>query len=224
MTPEGRTTVAEEVHRALKREILTLGLRPGTPLREQELAERHGTSRVPVREACARLEQEGLITRIPYKGYSVSRISMREIFDSFELRLLLETRAAECAVERADEEGVERLEALAAREYAWRDRDTYLAFLDGNLEFHLALAGLCGNERLARVLGDLLESMQRYFLLGLELGDFGAEMRGEHEALTRAIRERSAEEAVRCTVAQIERSRERILAALTRSRADVPVT
>ena len=73
-----RLTVAEVVYRALKRDVITLKYRPGASLTEQELATAYGSSRVPVREACRRLQQEGLLTAVPYKGYFVTRISLKE--------------------------------------------------------------------------------------------------------------------------------------------------
>ena len=92
-----RRTAVEEVYRSLKRDIITLQHRPGAALAEQTLADAYGTSRVPVREACRRLQQEGLLTAIPYKGYFVSPISPKEISDSFELRNAIETRAVALA-------------------------------------------------------------------------------------------------------------------------------
>jgi DNA-binding GntR family transcriptional regulator len=108
-------------------------------------------------------------------------------------------------------------------EYTRNDPDSYEEFLARNLEFHVGVAELAGNGRLFRVLRDLIESMQRFFFLGLDLGDFGAEMRSEHEELLRLIREGDADGAAEMTRRQIERSRERILKALFKERADLPV-
>jgi len=222
-----RRTVTEDVYHALKRDVLTLRHRPGEPLREQDLADRYGASRVPVREACRRLQQEGLVESVPYKGYFARRISLKEIADCFDLRLVLETHAVRSAVARVREEGLERLsrlEALGSAEYRRSDPASYEDFLARNLEFHTALAEVGGNSRLLRVLRDLIESMQRFFFLGLDLGDFGAEMREEHEELVWLLREGDEEGAVATTRRQIERSRERILKALFKDRADLPLT
>jgi len=221
-----KRTVAEDVYRALKRDVLALRHRPGEPLREQDLADTYGASRAPVREACRRLQQEGLVESVPYKGYFARRISLKEIAECYELRLVLETHAVRAAVERARDEGIERLErieALGRAEYTKDDPASYEEFLAQNLEFHTAVAEVAGNGRLLRVLRDLIESMQRFFFLGLDLGDFGAEMRGEHQELIRLIRDGDADGAVQMTRRQIERSRERILKALFKDRADLPV-
>ncbi len=94
-----------------------------------------------MREACRRLQQEGLLTAVPYKGYFVNQISLKEINDCFELRELLEIRAVWDGVERATETDIERLEQLAEIEYTFHDWESYAEFLERNLEFHLAGGG-----------------------------------------------------------------------------------
>ncbi|MCP4900562.1 MAG: GntR family transcriptional regulator [bacterium] len=218
-----KRTVAEEVYRALKRDITTLTHRPGAALTEQELADAYGSSRVPVREACRRLQQEGLMTAIPYKGYFVNQISLKEITDCFELRIVLETYAVELAFERVKPAGLEHLERLAATEYTPQDWFSYSGFLAENLDFHIQLASMGGNERLVSTLEDLLGTMQRFFFLGLDLGDFASEMRAEHEELVDLIKTGTKQHAGSCARAQIEASRERILRALLDERLNLPL-
>ncbi len=220
-----RRTAAEGVYRSLKRDIITLRHRPGAALGEQALADTYGTSRVPVREACRRLQQEGLLTAIPYKGYFVSPISPKEISDSFELRTAIETRAVSLAVARATDDELDRLSELAAIEYTYSDWASYVEFLDKNLGFHLEVASLSRNDRLFAVLRNLLVSMQRFFFLGLDLGDFGSEMRSEHELLVSHMRRRDVVAASACAEEQITASYERIRRALAAAdTVEIPIT
>ena len=220
-----RRTAAEGVYRSLKRDIITLRHRPGAALGEQALANTYGTSRVPVREACRRLQQEGLLTAIPYKGYFVSPISPKEISDSFELRTAIETRAVALSVGRATDDELDRLLELAAIEYTYSDWASYVEFLDKNLGFHLEVASLSRNDRLFAVLRNLLVSMQRFFFLGLDLGDFGAEMRNEHELLVRHMIRRDVVAASACAEEQITSSYERIRRALAAAdNIEIPIT
>jgi DNA-binding GntR family transcriptional regulator len=218
-----RRTAAEQVYHALKRDIITLIHQPGASLTEQQLAARYGTSRVPVREACRRLGQEGLLTGRPYRGYSVNQISLKEIGDCFDLRLGLERKAVELAARRATPVDLERLQGLSATEYTYHDWDSYVEFLDRNLDFHIQLASLSRNDRLVSVLRDLLVSMQRFFFLGLDLGDFASEMRAEHEELVQRLSNGDENGAVACLSRQIRKSRDRILRALVESRLDLPI-
>jgi len=211
------------VYRALKRDIIMLRHRPGASLTEQELAGLYGSSRVPVREACRRLQQEGLITGRPYRGYLVNQISLKQIGDSFDLREVLETHAIALAARRASFDDLHRLEQLAGTEYTYDDWSSYADFLDRNFDFHIQLAALSRNDRLVTTLRDLLGSMQRFFFLGLDLGDFATEMRSEHEELVRLLQRGTAEGAVDCLRQQIRRSRDRILRALIDDRIDIPL-
>ncbi len=221
--PAQRQTVAEIVYQALRRDIITLRHRPGAALAEQELADLYGSSRVPVREACRRLQQEGLVRGIPYKGYSVNQISLKDIRDCFDLRLALELHALEGASRRASDADLDRLAALAATEYTFHDWNSYADFLERNEDFHVQLAMLSGNRRLVTALTDLIGTMQRFFLLGLDLGDFAGEMRGEHEELVALLKRRDGAGAAACLRDQISGSRERIVRALVHDGHDIPL-
>ena len=118
---------------------------------------------------------------------------------------------------------LERLTRLAATEYTYHDWDSYVEFLDRNLDFHIQLASLSRNDRLVSVLKDLLGSMQRFFYLGLDLGDFASEMRAEHEELVALLSGDDPDEAVACLNRQIASSRDRILRALIEDRIDLPL-
>jgi DNA-binding GntR family transcriptional regulator len=153
----------------------------------------------------------------------VNQISLKQIGDSFDLREVLETHAIALAARRASVDDLDRLERLAGTEYTSHDWSSYDDFLDRNFDFHIQLAALCRNDRLVMTLRDLLSSMQRFFFLGLDLGDFAAEMRSEHEELVRLLRRGSGDAAVDCLRRQIQRSRDRILRALIDDRIDIPL-
>lgn len=218
-----RLTVAEEVYRALKRDVTMLRHKPGASLTEQDLANMYGSSRVPVREACRRLQQEGLLSAVPYKGYFVNQISIKEIRDCFELRQLLESHALKLATERASGDDLARLETLAKTEYTFNDWSSYADFLDANLDFHMQLAALSANEKLVSTLADLLGSMQRFFFLGLDLDDFASEMRAEHEELISLIQQGSSDAVIGCLTRQITDSRGRIMRAIADRGINLPL-
>jgi len=212
-----KRTAADKVYEALRRDIITLRHKPGASLTEAQLAAIHGTSRVPIREACRRLQQDRLLVGVPYKGYSVTTISAEDVRDAFELRAVLETSALEISKAHATARDFDRLERLAAADYTYHDLDSYSRFLELNREFHARLASLAGNARLTRTLADLLGSMLRFFYLGLDLGPYGAEMRCEHQELIDPLRCDDTAGAARCLEGQIEASRDRVLHALARS-------
>jgi DNA-binding GntR family transcriptional regulator len=71
---ETHISAPEAVRQGLRRAILAGELTPGTPLRQDELAERFGTSRIPVREALRQLKAEGLVSILPNRGATVSTL------------------------------------------------------------------------------------------------------------------------------------------------------
>ena len=85
-----RRKMTDWVTEELREAIIELRLRPGDPLREAALAEQLGVSKTPLREAFARLEQEGLVETTSFKGAVVTGYSERDLNEIYELRALLE--------------------------------------------------------------------------------------------------------------------------------------
>ena len=84
----------------------------GQKLVERELCELTGASRSILREALVSIEAGGLIERVSYRGYSVTRLDVRKIYEIFELRAALETLAAELFAERASDAEMDELSGL----------------------------------------------------------------------------------------------------------------
>ena len=106
----------ERVYRILRDWLITAKLPPGEFLSEADLAERCGTSRTPVREACTRLMQDHWLTRIRRKGFMVTPISVRDIVDLYEYRKLLECHSAEKLAQTASHDQIRELAAIVAPE------------------------------------------------------------------------------------------------------------
>jgi DNA-binding GntR family transcriptional regulator len=207
-------SLARRAYEALKQDILTCVLAPGAQIYEGELAARYGMSKTPVREALNLLGQEGLVQVLPRRGYLVAPVTLRDVQEVFQLRLLLETAAAELAAEHITEEGLRQLNALVAVRYTYRDRASYARFLRANREFHVAVAQASGNGRLAAFVGKLLEDMERILHLGLDLRDSADEMAGEHAELVDALLRGDGVLARRVVTEQLQSSRKRVLEAL----------
>jgi DNA-binding GntR family transcriptional regulator len=103
-----------QVEERLRNAILDGRYRAGQKLVERELCELTGASRSILREALVSLESSGLIERESNRGYSVSLLSVRQIYEIFELRASLETLAAELFAERASDAEMAKLESLLA--------------------------------------------------------------------------------------------------------------
>ena len=94
--PEG--TKADELALELEQAIVRGELAPGQVLRQEELSERYGVSRTPVREALRRLAALGLVSFEPNRGVRVRTLSRDELREAFLVRAELESLATELAV------------------------------------------------------------------------------------------------------------------------------
>lgn len=92
---EQRTTTPDGVYRTLRAAILDGTVPPGGQLREAHIAKDLGISRSPLREALTKLEEEGLVVKIPYRGAFVVEVSAREVAEIDSVRLRVEPYAAE---------------------------------------------------------------------------------------------------------------------------------
>ncbi|MBP7337289.1 GntR family transcriptional regulator [Niveispirillum sp.] len=135
--------------------ILRGDVEPGERLSEPALAERLGISRTPIRAALARLEQEGLLERVPAGGHMPRRFTLEEAIDAIELRGVLEGTAARLAAERGVEPRrmiainrvLDAIDAVITLHPADPPLDRYTAL---NAEFHELLSGLSGSETIER--------------------------------------------------------------------------
>lgn len=224
ITPiEPPASLTEQAVAALRAEILCVRLKPGETLSEAALAERLGLGKAPVRAALARLAEEGLVQAMPRRGWVVSLVTIRDIHEVFDLRLLLEPEAARRAAGRVDAEALHRLDAVCAAGHRPEDGATALDFLRANRDFHVAVAELSGNARLARQIGRLLDESTRMLVLGLSRRDRSGEMAHEHAALIEALALGRGAEAAAIMEAQVAASRAMVLAALTAPDMSLPV-
>jgi DNA-binding GntR family transcriptional regulator len=119
-------TVGDMVYEVLREGILKGVFQPGERMRQDQLAEAIGVSRIPVRSALMQLESEGLITFNPYRGAVVNKLSSKEMREIYELRALLESHALRRAVEVMTPERLAHLEQLAIELNAIQDGEEFL--------------------------------------------------------------------------------------------------
>lgn len=214
VTPELDITLAERAYTRLRHEILTCDLAPGQVVSERELARRYEMSKTPIREALSQVCHDGLMQRLPGRGYIVAPITIKDIQDIYDLRLILELVAAKRAAENPSPKQMAVLKELAGVRYSLDDRESHIAFLDTNRTFHLTLAEAAGNQRLVDRLEELLIEMDRIFHLGLRLRDSSEEMVREHQEVVSTLENGDVDGAQVAITRQINASRDRIMEAI----------
>ncbi len=111
-------------------------------LDERQLSDDLGVSRTPIREALARLEQEGFVRTVPRRGVYVVRKSKTEILEMITVWAALESMAARLITERATDEEISSLRRLFATFEDDRVQARIDEYSDTNIRFHQALLGL----------------------------------------------------------------------------------
>jgi len=198
----------------LKRDILTCALGPGRQVTEAELATRYALGKSPIRAALAGLSQLGLVRAIPRRGYLISPITMRDVQDVTQLRLMLEPSAARLAAGHLRPEQIKRLQSLCEVRCSPRNKSSERA-VSAHRELHLVIARASGNARLAATIAKLYDDVERLMHWGVSRVD--AEEMGGYKPLVQALAGDDGETAFRLMVEQIELGRKRILEALLSS-------
>ena len=213
--------VRQRVYGAIKNDILSGVHRMGAKLSVQDLALQHGVSKTPIREALSALEHEGLVNIVPRVGYFVSHMSIEEVQNLFQVRLILEGASAELAAKNILPQELLDLERIPCH-WTAGDLNSYLQYLKDNREFHLKIALATRNKHLAELVAGLLDKMQGLLIWELEVRNQPEEFADEHRQLLTALRERNGGAARQAMELAIEKARLTLLAAVM-DRAQMPI-
>jgi DNA-binding GntR family transcriptional regulator len=186
--------LADKIYEQLKVDIITCKYHPGDSLTEIELANKFNVSRTPIREVCNRLMKEDFLQSIPYKGYIVSPVKLQDLHELYQIRMILEPYAAELAARHGSPALIKQLRNIlkvgAKNSTGDRamDKHTFLKLIEADLDFHNALAEASGNARLAKIVSDLRNQIERLvYLIYEHYGQYRHAGFDEHEEVVKAI-------------------------------------
>ena len=183
------TTTPDLIAGTLRQEILLGSLAPGEPLRQEELAERFGVSRLPVRDALLRLEAQGLVDVYPNRGAFVVSLSADEVREIFEMRLLLEGDMIERAVPHMSADDWRRIDSAHGESVRTAGTDDWA---DGDWTFHRALYEPSGRTRQLDLVEQLRSTVARYSTRYGALPEHTAQWLADHDTIVEACRARAA--------------------------------
>ena len=190
---QGPRTVAEQVANVLREAIANGSFEAGTPLRQDDLAEQFGFSRMPIRDALRQLETEGIVSIHPTKGAHVARMDSAEISEIYALRELLESEALRLSIPNLAGAKLDEAEQVFGQIDAERNVGRWGAL---NRAFHLALYDGCGNHRLLDLIEAHHNAADRYVRILLSNLDYRNRSQMEHRDLLAACRRRDGAKAV----------------------------
>lgn len=200
------STLTEQAYQKLHRDIVSGELKPEQPLRIEFLRDKYGFGASPLREALSRLQSEKLVSQFALRGFKVASISIAEMSDILETRIVIETEALRRSIARGDDDWESAIVATfhALRNIVQRhgtddpNAETASDIETRHRDFHHALIDACGSPWLLHLAGQLYSLSERYRrpLSGPGTDWPARDVPGEHAALMDATLARDASKAV----------------------------
>ncbi|WP_145145792.1 GntR family transcriptional regulator [Roseomonas gilardii] len=170
------------------RELVEKGdLQPGQKIPEQQLCERFGVSRTPLREALKVLAAEGMLELRPRRGAIVASISHADIDELFPIMGALEALAGEMLCRRITDAEISQLQRLherMQRQYEKGDEPGYLA---SNRQFHEKLFEFCGNATLRNLYVQILLRIRSFRFVVRKTSEQWRQAMDEHRLIMAAV-------------------------------------
>lgn len=206
VTSDG-TVASQRIAAHLRDDILTGVLQPGERIRQEDIAARAGSSRLPVREALRILHSQGLVQLKANSGAWVSTLDLAECQAIYKMRERLEPLALSESMPHLDEDTLQRIDDLQTDIEHNTDQDRFLAL---DREMHLLCYAGSPNAELNRMVERFWNTTQAYRRAFVRMS--GPERMwvviAEHQLLIDAIRRRDSDDGERFLVAHIRRTRE----------------
>jgi len=217
----GQTDEGQGGHRSfaydqIKEAILSGALRPLERITEEQLAERLGLSRTPVREAFGLLAAEGLIIVVAKRGSFVAPLGVDDILEIYQIRTPLECMTARIAAKTITETQLAQLERLVASELVQEGMRSVHRSLTRSKEFRDIVNSCANNKRLEALLKELQSQTHRARALWPSTPGRLSETWREHAQLLEALKAGDPDAAERLTRVHLERAQETTLAQMMR--------
>ncbi len=211
---DGGATLGERAYETILEAVQSLTLVPGECYSIRELTGRLGVSRTPLRAALRRLEQDGLVFVVPYKGTCVAPIRARDVQEILQLRILLESYAAKTAATLlSTDELLEAKRILKEMEEAHAEDHLFESAEIGH-QFHRLLLSKVDNHRLIGILHRLDKQYTRIRRYSADLHGRTAQSIEQHHQMLRALKAGDAEDVAQLMADHLASVREEVLSSL----------
>jgi GntR family transcriptional regulator, carbon starvation induced regulator len=186
-------TIAESVYRRFRQDILWGKFEPGAPLRSEQLKKTYDVGISPLREALSRLASEQLVTLTAQRGFRVATLTIEDVLDTMETRIVIESEALSRSIGQGDvawETGiVSSFHTLSRLELPQGPGDEAETWAKHHRAFHMALLAGCRSRWLYHLAGSLFDQAERHrFLLAVKEpdGDMARDTNTEHRRIMEA--------------------------------------
>ncbi|WP_424809497.1 GntR family transcriptional regulator [Rhodococcus sp. 27YEA15] len=183
-----RSPLGNQIADSLRRDIMLGVLRPGTRVSQQELCERFGTSRMPVRDGLRILVEDGLMSVDSTRRIMVAPLSREDLLDAFTIEGALTGMATERASRRAEPSELDDLENLQNRMILAASENDQDAMVDLNWTFHRRINRMAGSRKLLVAIRKVSVDLPRDYLS--QVPDWSERSIAEHAEIIDAMRQR----------------------------------
>lgn len=189
-----RISMTERIVCSLRLEIISGVYNEEFLITEAEISEKYGVSKTPAREALNQLCSEGLLEKMPQKGYLLKRYSAADVENLLQFRYILELNGVTMAIRTASDEDIADLRNMCEEFSALCDDDAMRLYIEHNRMFHIKLISLAGNPFMTAALANTLDQLR--LAMSIDLVNYPSVIRlKNHMDMVKAFEARDAERA-----------------------------
>ena len=182
-------TIKEQVYEIIKDKILSGELKPGEKLIESRLADLLNVSRSPVREVLNELVGQGLLENIPNKGVFVKTLSVKDIYNIFEFREVMEKYAISKTIELLTDEYIVKLDEISLELKETFENNNLNDYIKIDTKLHYSFFKMCDNDLIDDVVNNVFPLLQPFRIISLSSKKRFDESYDEHKGLIESIKE-----------------------------------
>ncbi len=164
LEPIKKTPAEQQAADAIRRFILTGGLKPNTRITEAAMAEKLALSRGTIRAALHQLSLEGLIIQVPYTGWTVMPLTARDAWELYTLRASLESLAAGLATDNLDDPGRKRLTEAYNRLLSACEKCNHSLVAEADFKLHMEIVAASKHQRLIEQYRIIAQQIRTYIV------------------------------------------------------------
>lgn len=184
--------LAQKAYQGIRQMLFYNEIIPGQKIKYQDLADKIGVSITPVIHALKWLEFKNIVSHEPNRGYFANEVSLKEIKEIYDTRLLLEVSLVPEIINSVDDESLQRLKQSQDDYYAAVDEEDYYSRLMTDMKFHLTLASISQCRIQLKMLQELFDMLLLKYTRNLVLlGIMDSSLR-EHATIFNSLENRDA--------------------------------
>ncbi len=189
-----------KVYNVIMQEILSGQYHPGDKILIKNLSDKYNVSTTPIREALTKLENEGVLSKEPYKSYEIREYSYEEVRKIYEARMIIETQVIKLAANKLNDIMDKKFESILERSNKVIQENNYEEFNKCNSTFHLCIFETADNDYLLEMMENINKQImilnyQAFPEYNEQTIDTLKEALKEHQAIYNYIKDKNEEEA-----------------------------